>query len=199
MKKGGFVYRASAVILWPVLQLLYPFRFVHRERMPETGSVVLCGTHSQALDPLMLLYLPGIRRQVRFMAKKELFDIPVLGAYLKQVGAFAVNRGSADIRSLRTSLGILQSGGILGIFPEGTRNKEEAGEGKRGAVVLAARTGAALVPVYIPRGKRLFHRSKLIVGEPMYVEKRSGGSEAYEAPTEELMKRLEQLGTESRQ
>ena len=198
MKKNAWIYRISAVLLWPVLQLLYPFRFVHRERMPASGAVVLCGTHSQMLDPLMLLYLPGIRRQVRFVAKKELFEVPVLGAYLTAAGAFAVNRKEVGVGFFRTSLEILQSGGILGIFPEGTRNKEAAGEGKRGAVLLAAKTGAALVPVYIPRKKHLFRISRLVVGEPMYVEKRSGGSAVYEEPTEELMRRLERLETESR-
>ena len=197
MKKSTWRYRALALLIWPVLRLLYPFRFVHRERLPASGAVVLCGMHSQMLDPVMLLYLPGLHRQVRFMAKKELFTVPVLRGILNAFGAFPVNREQADIQSLRTSLGILQNGGILGIFPEGTRNKT-AGEGKRGAVWLAAKTGAALVPVYVPREKRLFRCSRLIVGEPMFVEKHSGGSEVYEKQTEELMRRMEALGAESR-
>ena len=188
-------YHFIYILLYPIVHLLYPTRVHHRERIPQEGPIMLCASHSNLVDPFLVVYMLGWSRTMRFMAKKELFDIPVIGWILRRAGTFPVDRGSADMGAIRTSMAILKEKGILGIFPEGTR-LQESGEGKHGAVMLAARTGAQVVPVYIPRHKRLFHRLDLVVGEPYIMDRNTRGKEAYEEKSCELMSRIEGLKDE---
>ena len=191
------VYHLLYILLYPLVHLLYPVRFHHRERLPQQGPMMICASHSNMVDPLLLVYMLGWHRPMRFMAKKELMDAPVLGAVLRKAGVFGVDRGHADMGAIRSSMAVLKEGGILGIFPEGTR-RQETGEGKHGSVMLAARSGAQVVPVYIPRGKRLFKRLDLVVGEPYCLERNLRGKEAYEERSAELMTRIEGLKDEKR-
>lgn len=189
------VYRLYYLLLYPIFHLLYPVRYHHRERLPE-GPMLLCAMHASYVDPLYLCYLLGIRRMARFMAKQELLDAPLAGRLLSACGVFGVNRGQTDMRSIRTALGILRSGGIVGIFPEGTRVRDEAASDvKNGALLLASHTGAPIVPIYLPRKKQLFRRMDVVVGEPYTVPRITGGSEAFAPYAEELMRRIR--GTEA--
>ena len=122
--------------------------------------------------------------------------MPVIGAVLRGVGSFGVDRGHADMGAIRASMSILKEKGDLAIFPEGTR-LQETGEGKHGAIMLAARSGAQVVPVYIPRKKRLFHRLHVTVGEPYALDRSLRGKEAYEEKAEDLMARIEALKDEA--
>ena len=186
------LYHFFYCLLYPLVHLLFPMRFHHRERIPEHGPMMLCASHSHLVDPLLLVYLMGWHRQLRFMCKKELLEMPVIGAVLRGIGSFGVDRGHADMGAIRTSMAILKENGNLGIFPEGTR-LQETGEGKHGAVMLAARSGAQVVPVYIPRKKRLFRRMDIVVGEPYVLDRGLRGKEAYGEKAEELMARIEAL------
>ena len=189
-------YHFIYLLLFPLVHILYPMRILHRERIPQEGPIMLCASHSNLVDPFLLVYMMGWNRPVRFMAKKELFDLPLLGAVLRRAGTFSVDRGNADMGAIRTSMAILKEKGILGIFPEGTR-LQESGEGKHGAIMLAARTGAKLVPVYISRRKRVFRRVHLAVGEPYVLDRDIRGKDAYETRSIELMDRIEKTGEES--
>ncbi len=186
------VYHFIYCLLYPIVYLLYPHRFHHRERVPESGPLMICASHSNLVDPLLLAFLLGWRRPVRFMAKKELMNMPILGTVLRKAGTFGVDRGHADMGAIRSSMDVLREKGNLGIFPEGTR-LQETGEGKHGAIMLAARSGAQVLPVYIPRKKRLFRRLDIVVGEPYTLERSLRGKEAYEEKAEELMGRIEAL------
>lgn len=185
-------YRFVYYLMYPITHLFFPVRYHHRERLPETGPMMICASHSHIVDPLLLVYLLGWRRPLRFMAKKELLDMPILGAILRGIGSFGVDRGHADMGAIRASMDVLKNGGILGIFPEGTR-RQESGEGKNGAVMIAARTEARIVPVYIPRKKRLFHRLDVVVGEAYRLDRSLRGKEAYAEKAGELMSRIEAL------
>lgn len=188
-------YRFIYMLLYPLIHILFPMRFHHRDRIPRQGPIMLCASHSNLVDPLLLAYLLGWDRPMRFMAKKELFKIPLLGGILRKVGTFSVDRGNADMGAIRTSMAILKEKGILGIFPEGTR-RQESGEGKHGAIMLAARSGAQVVPVYIPRRKKLFNKLDLVVGEPYILDRDIRGKDAYEEKSGELMDRIENLKNE---
>ena len=179
-------------ILYPIVRLLYPFRVQHGERLPESGPMMVCASHSNMVDPLLLVFTLGWRRPLRFMAKKELLDKPILGTILKKAGSFGVDRGNTDMGAIRASVNVMKEKGNLGIYPEGTR-RQEPGEGKNGAIMLAARSGAQIVPVYIPRNKRIFRRVEIIVGEPYTLDPGLRGKEAYEQGSKELMKRIESL------
>lgn len=187
-------YRLLYELICPLLRLLFPTRTRHVERLPE-GAMILCAPHSSLIDPFLLAGCLGKRRAAHFMAKKELFDKPLLGSFLRSVGAFPVERGSADIRAIRTTITILKAGGVVGIFPEGTRRQEDGSEARGGAVLVAAQTGAPLVPVWLPRNKRLFRPVEIVFGEP-YTLPRMQRRENCRAYAAELMERIYRLREE---
>jgi 1-acyl-sn-glycerol-3-phosphate acyltransferase len=188
-------YRFWYVILNAVFSLFYGRRVIHKERIPE-GPLLVCANHSTAFDPLFICFSFGRDRYVRFMAKIEVMKAPVLGAFLKAIGVFGVVRGKSDIGAIKTAMRILREGGIVGIFPEGHRHKTDGGEAKTGAVMLAVKTGAKLLPVYIPRNKILFSRVPIVIGEPYSIAKPEAGREDYEKYADELMSKILALKSE---
>jgi 1-acyl-sn-glycerol-3-phosphate acyltransferase len=139
------------------------------------------------LDPVTV----GIKmeKQVKFMAKAELFDIPLFGWLLHQLGTFPVKRGGVSRESIRLSVKILQEGGMMGIFPEGTRNST-SGVAKKGAASFALRSHATVIPVAIIGQYKLFRKMKVIYGVPVdlndFLETASSGDQL-EAATERIM------------
>ena len=191
-------FRLIYLLLWLPVKLVYPVRVRNRELLPE-GAAVLCAPHSSMIDPVLLMMALGIRRFPRFMAKKELFDKPFLRGVLRGMGVFPVDRGKADMQAIRTALGILKGGGILGIFPEGTRvHTEEIGDAHSGAIMLASRTGAPVVPVWLTRDKRPFRKVDVVFGQPYALPRLTGGSDSYKPYADELMERIGALKGEKR-
>ena len=191
------VYRIFYDILYVVFHCVYRLRALHPERVPE-GPMLVCANHTSLADPLLICIALGKKHFVRYMAKIELMRIPIVGALVRAAGAFGVDRGNRDISAVRTVMRILRDGGNVGIFPEGRRVSEEDKEAaKTGAVMLASKTGASILPVYVPRKRRLFGRLNIVFGEPYTVERTRGGSETYEPLTRELMERINGLKEES--
>ncbi|HET7266462.1 MAG TPA: lysophospholipid acyltransferase family protein [bacterium] len=171
------VYRISKALLRIILGVLFGFRVDGREHEPAAGPVVVVSNHLSDLDPLVVG--AALRRRVAFMAKHELFRVPGVRWWITKCGAFPVRRGTADRHALRTALEILQNGGVLVMFPEGTRGRDRAlREPEPGAALLARRTGAALLPVAVlgtdvvlPRDAHRLRRARIAVriGPPLYV------------------------------
>ena len=163
----GFIQKALRV----VIAVLYRVRVEGINNFPETGALVLCANHTFIKD----LFLIGsfAPRKIHWMAKSELFRIPLFGAVIKRLGAFPVNRGASDRDSVRIVYKVLRSGAPLGIFPEGTRvlDPNVRPPFKRGFVSFAANSGASILPVAIryeggPFGRgRLFSRAVMSFGE----------------------------------
>jgi 1-acyl-sn-glycerol-3-phosphate acyltransferase len=134
---------------------------------------------------------------MRFMAKIELMHIPLLGNLLKKCGVFYVNRGNSDVTAIKTAMQTLKDGARVAIFPEGRRvSAEEASAAKTGAIMLASRTGAPIVPVYIPKVKHFGTAVDVYIGKPYTIERVRGGSEVYAAYADELMRRINALAPE---
>ncbi len=187
------LYKLYYILVYPFFSLLHRVRQRGRENIPS-GAALICGNHTSLKDPIMVAFAAGFRHHIRFMAKDELMRIPVLGFLLKKAGIFGVKRGQADIKSIKTALSILKSGGKVGIFPEGRRvDSEEDSEAKTGVIMLAVKTGAPIVPVYIPREKRLFSAVEVVIGKPYYIDKIKAGSETYSVYAKELMQKIEEL------
>jgi 1-acyl-sn-glycerol-3-phosphate acyltransferase len=153
---------------WVVRMLLNVLFFVRTSgnaHEPADGPVVVCGNHRSLLDPpFVACYL---KRKVHFMAKAELFKIPVFSAMIRNYGAFPVARGGMSMETMKTAIKVLKEGNMLVVFPEGTRQKSAAlGEGKKGAASLALRSGAKILPVAIIGEYKLFRPMKVIYGEP---------------------------------
>ena len=184
------------------------WQVIGRENIPLTGGVLLCGNHISYIDPPTLG--AGCPRPVHFMAKLELFHVPILGFLIKRVGAFPVKRGSADRSALRTAIELLQGGEIVGMFPEGTRSldgKLKAPE--PGVGLIALRAKVPVTPVALIDTNQLlrphsflfrFSRVKVIYGKPVTLDDLAdqGGREAVEETGRRIMAAIGKLLGEQR-
>ena len=131
-----------------VATALLPIRVEGREHLPADGGYILVANHINWYDPPAIEFALGI--PIRYMAKRELFAVPLIGLILRGIGNFPVRRGESDRRALETALRVLEAGQPLGFFPEGTRSKDGVlHRAKPGIAFLARRSGAPLVPVAI--------------------------------------------------
>jgi 1-acyl-sn-glycerol-3-phosphate acyltransferase len=140
-------YRLLRLIGWLFLVLFNRIIIKGEENIPSSGPAVLAANHVSNWDPVVLAC--SVRpRIIHFMAKGELFVIPVLGKLFPLLQCFPVQRGRMDRDALRTGHKILADGGLLGIFPEGTLdNGRELLPYHQGAALFALRSGAPLIPV----------------------------------------------------
>jgi 1-acyl-sn-glycerol-3-phosphate acyltransferase len=143
-----------------------------KENLPQEGPVVLVANHASYWDPVILAC--SVNRVVHFMAKEELFKVPVFGTIIRLLHAFPVKRGRPDRNALRMTTEILQKGDVLALFPEGTRSKTgELLPFHPGAALFALRAKAPLVPISISGSRTTFPlslRGKITVniGRPFY-------------------------------
>lgn len=176
-------YEGWKGIIWLLLRLLVRFRFEGREHEPRRGPYIVAANHASFLDPLLVAV--GLRAPSAHMAKADLFAVPVLGAWLRSVGSFPVRRGTADRAAIRHSLEVLAQGGVLLIFPEGTRSPDGRLQSPEpGAALLALRSGAPVLPVAVinshrvmRKGRRLpspFGRIVIRFGPPLAVPRIAG-------------------------
>jgi 1-acyl-sn-glycerol-3-phosphate acyltransferase len=137
-----------------------------RENVPAGGPLVVCSNHIAWLDPVVLgVVLP---RRIAFMAKEELFRYPVFGWCLRLLGAFPVKRGTADRNAVHFAGRVLSRGGVVGMFPEGTRSRTgQLGKAHNGAAYLAVRNRARVVPVGIRGPYGFARRIAVAIGPAM--------------------------------
>lgn len=144
-----------------VYKLFYNFKIEGKENLPETEGVIIASNHRSYADPV-LLTMP-MKKPVTYMAKEELFRNKLFGAFIRFLGAFPVKRGAGDMQIINDCVDILRSGRNVVIFPEGTRSREnKVGKGKTGVALIAARSGADVLPMGIVfEGEKLHFRSKV--------------------------------------
>ncbi len=190
-------YAVAWRILRPLVLFFLPVDLRGTERLESGEPVLLCANHSSAWDPIMFVLSMPQRFNVRIMAKKQLFSIPIVGGFLRAIGVFPVDRGNSDIGAVKTAIQSLRDGWNLFLFPEGTRVKDPGrAEVKSGAGMMAIRAGVKLAPVYIGTKKRLFRKTPIIIGEPFepVYTGRKGTAEEYTANAREVMRRAYALG-----
>jgi len=196
------LYFVAASLSWPVVKGLYRLRARGLEHVPP-GGFVLAANHTSNFDPwpLGIPFLP--KRQLRFMAKAELFN-PILAPILRAGGAFKVRRGEGDVEAMRTATELTREGEIVVMFPEGTRQKKGLRKKREarphtGAARIALSAGVPLVPAAIGGTDRLSRLGPLSVayGEPIDVSDLEGmeTKRAASIATERLMKAIEELKT----
>ena len=203
---GTPVNRLYAVLKVPAVAIartMFRLESRGRENVPATGAVLLAANHSSVLDPPLIG--SATDRQLSFLAKAELFDLPLLGGLIRRVNARPIRREGADPSALRTAMRVLEDGGALLIFPEGTRGDEGIiRSAKTGAGMLAVLSGAAVVPVYIqgsgrawPRGRKLPRPAKVTVtfGKALRFEAERGADRKrqYEIASREMMEAITRL------
>ncbi|HUI36703.1 MAG TPA: lysophospholipid acyltransferase family protein [Gaiellaceae bacterium] len=194
------LYRIIGTLSIPVVKGLYRLRVRGLENVPE-GGFVLAANHTSNFDPwpLGIPFLPD--RQLRFMAKAELFN-PVLAPVLRAGGAFKVRRGEGDVEAMRTAVELVREGEIVVMFPEGTRQtkglvKRHAARPHTGAARIALTAKTPLVPAAIGGTDRLLRLGPLRVayGPPIDLSDLDGQDikTAAKLATERLMATIDEL------
>lgn len=146
--------------------IVRPVRITGEENIPAEGGFMLCPNHVSFLDPVMcILYL---KRKIRFMGKMELFKYKLVAGVLRDVGAFPVDRGHADLTAVREAIKTLTSGQGLGIFPQGTRSADnQHTQMHGGAALIVQRTGSPVIPMYIDGPYKYFRKTNIRIGTPI--------------------------------
>ncbi|MBR8740850.1 1-acyl-sn-glycerol-3-phosphate acyltransferase [Nocardiopsis sp. MG754419] len=176
------LYGAAKVVVAPATRMMWPQHVEGAHHVPESGPVILAANHLALIDPLFI----GVacRREVRFIAKRELFDESTLlkrtvARALRALGPLSVDRrpGQSSQEAMDNSLAVLRGGEVFGIFPEGTRSPDgRLYKGQTGLAWLALTTGAPVIPVALTGterilrpGRRLpsFNRVGIRFGEPV--------------------------------
>jgi 1-acyl-sn-glycerol-3-phosphate acyltransferase len=146
------VYDACAATLRAFFSSVLRARVRGVENVPLDGPLIVASNHLSYFDPPALCYCP---RRIRFMAKRELFEIPLLAPLIRTLGAYPVDRQGSPQAAIKQSLAVLRAGGAIGIFPEGTRNLDGAADAQLGMALLAAWSSATVVPTCILGGDRI--------------------------------------------
>ncbi len=180
MSRAWYLFWKLFLLL--ICKIAFRLRFEGREHEPRTAPFIVASNHVSFIDPPIVGM--GLRHQPAYMAKEELFSVPILGAWLRSIGSFPVKRGTPDRRAIRRSFEILEQGGVLVIFPEGTRSPDgRLKDPEPGAAMIALRTGIKVLPAAVinsyrilPKGAKWprFQRVTVRFGPPFDVPKVEG-------------------------
>jgi 1-acyl-sn-glycerol-3-phosphate acyltransferase len=157
------LYRFLQLTVGTAVRLLWRLRVEGAERMPE-GGVVLVSNHESVLDPLILG--AAFRRQLRFLAKEELWQSRLVGRILETCGTIRVARGRGDRGAVAAGALALAAGDVVAVFPQGTALPYRSRPWLRGAARLALTTGTPVLPVAIVNSERAIRPGKLKIGFP---------------------------------
>lgn len=200
-KSKKTAYMKTHRIVAPFIRFFNRIRVTGLENVPKEGGYIVCSNHIAAKD--VFLIGASFRRQLRFIAKKELFSIPIVGSVMKAFGAVKLDRGGKDVAAIKKSVEVLKEGDLLAIFPQGHRYPgvdPRKTEVKNGVSLIAYRSGADILPVFIQTKNnryRIFRRVNIIIGKPIRNEELSINApkqEQYERATRYLFSKLISLG-----
>ena len=192
-------YDVAKAVVTAIVRTTFRFRIVGAANVPPTGGLIVAANHISNFDPPILGI--AVPRPVSYMAKKELFRIPVLGVVISHLNAFPVDRQAGGTAAIRASIRMLKEGRCVGIFPEGGRNVTGANEEKAGAAFLAAASGAPVVPAAIVGTRKLrpFARVTVAFGEPLRIERnRQSPADDLEKGANDIMQRIRTLQESTR-
>jgi 1-acyl-sn-glycerol-3-phosphate acyltransferase len=197
------LYRFVKPLAAALMRLVFRLEIRGRQHVPATGPVLIVSNHVSLLDPACVG--GAAPRELHYLAKEELFRIPLFGRLIRGLNARPVKRDGSDGRALKTALRLLAEDRALLLFPEGTRARAgRLGAGRPGAGMLAVMSGAPVVPVYVsgteralPPGRALPRPARVRVRfGPALHFKAAGGEprkEQYREATEEMMRAIAQL------
>ncbi|GAA0458844.1 lysophospholipid acyltransferase family protein [Alkalibacillus silvisoli] len=186
------LYKFAKFVVYMVFKFLFRIKIIGKTNVPKEGPVIVCSNHISNFDPPVV----GITcpRDINFMAKEELFEKKGIGFLLKHLNAFPVKRGMRDRNALRNGLGLLEDGGTLGLFPEGTRSKDgNIKKGLAGAGFFAMRSNATVIPCAIIGPYEKFKPLKVIYGEPVEFESLKAEKPSAQEVTDEIMENIQSL------
>lgn len=163
-------YKLFKPILGPLFKFWYNPKITAISNIPKSGPIIIAGNHKHLMDQCSVIV--STKRVVHYMAKKEYFDSK-LAWFFKITGCISVDRSIHDDNAKEKALNVLNNGGAIGLFPEGTRNKTDAIllPFKFGAVSMAKKTNAMIVPFGISGDYKFRSKNlKVVFGEPFKVD-----------------------------
>jgi len=195
------IYFIARNVFKALFKIFFRLKIVGAENCPRRGPLIIAPNHASFLDPLIAGF--AVPRAVNFMARDSLFSNKIFGKILSLVNAFPLKREGADLGAMRISVDKLCQGKAILIFPEGTRSKDDnLGAPKGGIGLLAAASGAQILPCYIkgsmsalPRGA-IFPRFKKIsvyIGRPLRFNVNVSGKDSYMQIAAQVMQAISEL------
>lgn len=167
MKENKKLYKALKIIVKPILKILYRPKSYGTENIPNEGPIIFAGNHKHAFDPVVVM--THTDRIVHYMGKESIFK-GLHGKLLEAIGIIKVYRTKSNPAAVIEATQILEQGGTIGIFPEGTRNRtnQELLKFRHGAVAIAQKANSPIIPFAIKGEYRLFRKGLIIeFGKPV--------------------------------
>lgn len=193
------LYNIVKGIVWVFFHTFYRISIKGHENIPEDKGALICPNHYHWLDPLFVAIC--IKRPVRYMAKYELFQKPILGFLLRKIYAYPVKRGEADLSAIKNTFKILKDKQLVGIFPEGTRVKGgKLGRANAGVAMFSMRTGSPALPVFISGSYLPFTKMTITIGKPVDMSQYNKGkmtNEDYLETSQIIMTKIDELKKEA--
>jgi 1-acyl-sn-glycerol-3-phosphate acyltransferase len=192
-------YRIAAMVVKPLMRTWFRIRLEGHDHIPEAGPVILASNHRSNMDPVLLA--SAVERPVAFMAKAELFVLP-LGWILRWIGQFPVRRGGIDREALRRTDAVLARGSMLGLFPEGTRGDGDFSAIHPGLAYIVVRQRCPVLPVVISGTERVRRRFgwlpfaspvRIVIGPPIDLPQAASDRAGRRAASEVLGQRLREF------
>ncbi len=200
-------YKGVRALLGGIFKCLFRVHVHGAQNEPCEGGYLAVSNHISFLDVFSLAV--SLKGQIRFMAKKELFSVPVLGGLIKALGAFPVDRKGSAVAPIKKSIALIEAGEVVGMFPTGHRYTgvkfDTARENvKSGAAMVAYRAKSSVLPIFIATKNdkvALFRRIDVYIGKPIEYDElgfESGGSAEYDSVAGVIYERIAALMPEER-
>ncbi len=190
------LYAIARAFVHAVGRALWRVRVYGSERVPRTGALIIACNHVSLLDPPILgAFCP---RKIQYMAKRELFEIPLFGSMIRALGAYPVDREGSATGAIKRSIEVLNAGGAVGIFPEGGRNPRGEVQARNGVALLASLGHAPVLPAAIvgSGAAKRFGRMEVVFGEPLQLDaSRKATRDDLENFTQSVMREIRALAS----
>jgi 1-acyl-sn-glycerol-3-phosphate acyltransferase len=189
------LYFLGKPLFWLYYHIFFRLKIINRGAVPAKGGVVLCANHISANDALVL----GVanKRQIHFLAKKEVFKYKVFVPVLRALHGIPIDRGNPEMSVIKSVIKSLTDGNVLGIFAQGGRRETlDIDSAKSGAAFFALKAGVPVVPVKIESTYRFFSRITVTFGEAVYMDEYKGmkiKTELLEEVTHKLLTAVKSL------
>jgi 1-acyl-sn-glycerol-3-phosphate acyltransferase len=183
-----------------LLKIMFRVKVTGTENIPKSGGAIVCGNHISAWDPVLIAV--AVKRNLRFIGKKELFENKALAWLFHSLGAFPVDRENTDMVAYKTAIKLLQGGQMLMLFSQGHRQKTmELSSNKAGVAFFGIKAQVPIVPVGITASYKLFSKASIRIGKPIYLDRYYGArlkTELLEEITEDTVNEIIKLTGEGK-